>query len=97
MTRRVPTFGEELRDRRKTLGLTGLDVQLLTGISRSMLCEVEGGARVLRPKHWPVLARALKLPVKVLARWAGACEACGGTGIGPHASCETEKRSRAKV
>jgi transcriptional regulator with XRE-family HTH domain len=77
------TFGEEVRRQRRHLELTGHDVLRLTGISRTMLSQVENGSRTLRARHWPALARALRLPVRVLARWAGACEACGGTGAGP--------------
>lgn len=96
MPKHASTFGDEVRARRAQLGLTGRDVQALTGISRTMLCQVEGGTRTLRPRHFKVLAKALRLPVKMLARWAGACEACGGTGLKPEAHDAAAKSPRVR-
>ncbi len=79
-------FGEAIRAARKKLGLSGRDIQLLTGISRPHLSQVETGDKMLGVQHWPALAKVLRVPEATVAEWAGACAVCGGTGVPPRTS-----------
>lgn len=77
------TFGSLVRAQRLAIKMTAYDFCKRALISQSMLSQVEHGKRNLQPPRWPALARALRLPLKVVAGWAGACPECGGTGLLP--------------
>ena len=75
------TFGERIRERRRQLSLSQDELgRRLGGLSRSYVCDVETGRRMLASKRIPALAHVLGLSAMVLRRWAGACPRCGGTG-----------------
>jgi transcriptional regulator with XRE-family HTH domain len=61
-------LGEQLRHRRKALGLALLEVASASGISVSLLSQIERGLRSISMRTLVALAKQLKLPVDALIR-----------------------------
>lgn len=67
---KVILFGEYLRKRRIELGLSLRDVAEKLKISYVYLGEVERSAKGSLPqKHWPRLAKALKIKESEIEKW----------------------------
>lgn len=61
----IKTFGQLIRDLRKTKKLTQTDLARLTGISQSRISKLERGKRHLHQHEWPTLRQHLDIRQEV--------------------------------
>ena len=63
------TFGENLREERKKLGLTVEDFSKNCGVSRSYITLIENGKRAPGKKILAKIAQALKIKTVIVLDW----------------------------
>jgi transcriptional regulator with XRE-family HTH domain len=62
-------FGQHLREERKKLGLTALEIAEACGKSRSYITLIENGKRLPGKKIIPQIAMALHIKTVVVLNW----------------------------
>ena len=70
MDKYTQEFGQRVRDRRKALGMTQLDLALKMGLkSKQAICHIESGDRNLKQSQVMALAEAMNVTPAYLLGW----------------------------